>query len=99
MTQAWSMGAFCPPGLIFKYRPIIQVNQQTLSLGFVRSPLSAGVAVYKGVTIFSSMEKLLEDEDEDSMEQGRVENGEKPSPKGVGKSQKTTRSVHRLLFT
>lgn len=47
------------------------------------------------------MEKLLEDEDEDegSMEQGRAENGEKPSPKGVGKSQKTTQSVHRLLFT
>lgn len=99
MTQAWSMGAFCPPGLIFKYRHIIQVNQQMLNLDFVRSPLSAGVAVYKGVTIFSSMEKLLEDEDEGSMEQGRAENGEKPSPKGVGKSQKTTRSVHRLIFT
>ena len=45
------------------------------------------------------MENLLEDEDEGSMEQCRAETGEKPSPKGIGKSQKTTRSVHRPLFT
>lgn len=73
MTQAWSMGTFCPPGLIFKYGPIIQVNQQTLNLSFVRSPLSAGVAVYKGVTLFSSMEKSLEDEDEDEAAWSRAE--------------------------
>jgi len=92
-------GAFCPPGLIFKYGPIIQVNQQTLNLGFVRIPLSAGIAVYKGVTMFSSMENLLEDKDEGSMKQDRAETVEKPSPKGVGKSQQTTLSVHRPLFT
>lgn len=44
-------GTLCPPGLIFKYGPIIQVNQQTLNLGFVRSLLSAGIAVYKAVTM------------------------------------------------
>ena len=45
------------------------------------------------------MENLLEDKDEGSMKQDRAETGEKPSPKDVGKSQQTTLSVHRPLFT
>ena len=45
------------------------------------------------------MENLLEDKDEGGMKQDRAETGEKPSPKGVGKSQQTTLSVHKPLFT
>ena len=51
-------GAFCSPGLIFKYGPIIQVNQQTLNLGFVRIPLSAGIAVYKGSPLWRTCLKI-----------------------------------------
>ena len=76
--------------------PILELFLEPLGK---RHPLSAGIAVYKGVTMFSSMENLLEDKDEGSMKQDRAETGEKPSPKGVGKSQQTTLSVHRPLFT